>query len=787
MTRYLHGIHDIGGEHLHGDKPGWTLDTVEVGLDPHAQGHHYTDIDKQGIGVIVRLNHGYGSSGTIPLPDKYEEFAAACASFAATSTGVEWYIIGNEPNGEWERPNGVIITAAQYARCFAMCRNAIKQAVPSVGVMHAAIGPYHANPTVWYHYLAEVLERIEDNGGCDGINLHAYTRSMNPDEITSNADMGGILKETYSGFWTYRDAFEQVPASMLDLPAFITEFDAYHDWQDQNTGVITAMYDDVHHWNSFAGQQPKIVAALCFRWLGPPDVNNAFDWEMRNKPELLKDFVNAVTIGYKSPIFASEPTPVPPSKPSEVFIPSAGTGGQPMQADIDPRLKNRGVVVTEIPSTDPDEFLWKLVSARYFNEAESQGRHHVYVERIDENGRPLPGMAFTLKGQGSTTPGVTNDRRGFDAANVPMWASEGKNGYTLLVNSGDSVSGIGMGEDTPNGFNAGAHTSQLYTYQRKRSGAAPTPVPVPPSQQPSSVPTLVHPVADPRFRIITQEFGARPEVYSQFKIDGVPLRGHEGIDFGTPIGTQIRAVDRGTVTEVADQGNIGYGRYIKVVHAWGETVYAHLEEQWVKVGDRVEQAQLIGKAGFTGNVEPKGPAGAHLHFGLRVRPFNRQDGWGGYTNPKPYLPASDSVPTPTPVPSPDRNKVLVIVKAAAQEFGLNWRLLASLVHGESSFNPLSENLASGAKGLGNIMPLTWGEWAPKVGATNIFDAKDNARVTAAYLAWCLNLVGGNVRKGLWCYNWSPRDVPKGLTPPPETIEFASKIIHGMEVLEIANP
>ena len=126
---------------------------------------------------------------------------------------------------------------------------------------------------------------------------------------------------------------------------------------------------------------------------------------------------------------------------------------------------------------------------------------------------------------------------------------------------------------------------------------------------------------------LTQGFGERPEVYR--KRFGLP--GHNGIDWGLLIGTPILAVDAGKVI-VRHTSATGFGRYIKLQHSWGQSLYAHLSEFQVEVGDEVERGQRLGLSGNSGF-----STGPHLHFGLRINPYNKSDGWYGYTNPHRFL------------------------------------------------------------------------------------------------------------------------------------------------------
>lgn len=293
--------------------------------------------------------------------------------------------------------------------------------------------------------------------------------------------------------------------------------------------------------------------------------------------------------------------------------------------------------------------------------------------------------------------------------------------------------------------------------------------------QPSTVPVLVHPVADPRYRTITQVFGVNGSYYSRFSVDGVSLKGHNGIDYGTPIGTVIAAVDAGKVVEVA-YDEFGYGRYVKLVHSWGESLYAHLDEQYVSVGDTVGRGEYIGTSGNTGN-----STGPHLHFGLRVSPFNRRDGWGGFVNPEPYLPNAGGGQTQ---PATD---LMALIRAAADEFDLDWRRVAAQVMAESSFNPKAES-AAGAKGLMQVMPATWAEFAPQVGAKDPWDARDNLRVGCVYMAWLrrtLSSYGDNsYYMALVAYGWGIGHLLAKKEEPPLAWRFyASNILFGAELLK----
>jgi len=140
---------------------------------------------------------------------------------------------------------------------------------------------------------------------------------------------------------------------------------------------------------------------------------------------------------------------------------------------------------------------------------------------------------------------------------------------------------------------------------------------------------------------LAQLWGENPQIYATITYDGVPLIGHNGVDFLTPNDTPIIAVDNGVIDQVVYNDPTGFGHFIKVRHSWGEALYAHLNRIDVQVGQQVARGNPLGATGSTGFT-----FGPHLHFAIRVNPYSRADGWGGFTDPLPYLnPAALALPS----------------------------------------------------------------------------------------------------------------------------------------------
>lgn len=316
LPEYIYGVHDIGGQvpMLKAERIGWLVDSVDV--RPHA-GTDYTRLAKVGLGILVRLNNGFDTIGTIPPSDQYDTFAAQCAAYVRNSPGAHIWIIGNEMNSSAERPllpDGTreIITPELYALCFLKCRDAIKNVSGHADdwVIPGAVAPYNADTGDWVCYFVDILTLLDTE--VDGLALHCYTHDFSTPQITSDVLLDPPYQHYHSDFRAYRDFLTALPARFRHLPVFITETSPLEGWKNTNIGWIQTAYQEIAEWNADPTHQ-AIQALVLFRWQATSDCP---EWSLQDKLALQDDFAAALAQGYRVRWTPPEPAPsAPPPAP----------------------------------------------------------------------------------------------------------------------------------------------------------------------------------------------------------------------------------------------------------------------------------------------------------------------------------------------------------------------------------------------------------------------------------------------------------------------------------------
>lgn len=132
---------------------------------------------------------------------------------------------------------------------------------------------------------------------------------------------------------------------------------------------------------------------------------------------------------------------------------------------------------------------------------------------------------------------------------------------------------------------------------------------------------------------ITQKYGENPQTYTMFAVPG-----HEGIDYGTPNGTPVKAPFDGVILRDTF-GDKDYGNFTVV---WDKTQncalwFCHLQDVTTKIGDTVTAGQIIGHTNNTGN-----STGPHCHVNFvetdsQGNRLNRDNGKQGFLDLLAYI------------------------------------------------------------------------------------------------------------------------------------------------------
>jgi murein DD-endopeptidase MepM/ murein hydrolase activator NlpD len=92
---------------------------------------------------------------------------------------------------------------------------------------------------------------------------------------------------------------------------------------------------------------------------------------------------------------------------------------------------------------------------------------------------------------------------------------------------------------------------------------------------------------------------------------------HYGMDFTAPLGTDVYATGNGTVVGMVSSQR-GFGKHIIIDHGFGySSVYAHLSNFNVRVGQKVKRGDIIGYVGNTGT-----SVANHLHYEIKLNGQN---------------------------------------------------------------------------------------------------------------------------------------------------------------------
>jgi CRP-like cAMP-binding protein len=153
----------------------------------------------------------------------------------------------------------------------------------------------------------------------------------------------------------------------------------------------------------------------------------------------------------------------PPSEPVEPQPEARSAPAQTSRA-WDGRLSQLGVSVADA-AVGSGQSYWQLVEARWENEAEAGGKHHIYVEVLDENGQRVVGQPVSIFWSDGGDRISTEDKPAPEyASNYPMYKAG--NSYNIKVEGlpSDVVQGAGLG--TPDMPFHTIHTNVLLTFRK---------------------------------------------------------------------------------------------------------------------------------------------------------------------------------------------------------------------------------------------------------------------------------------------------------------------------------
>lgn len=175
----------------------------------------------------------------------------------------------------------------------------------------------------------------------------------------------------------------------------------------------------------------------------------------------------------ETPLPTNTPVPTPTPTPAPKLVTSAAAPIEPtatpvdkpqLPRDLDARLGSLNVAI-QPAGVRPGQSYWRLIEARWENEAEAGGGHSIFVDVLDEAGNKLIGQAIEIRwvGGGLTVFSEQKPPNEF-AANFPMYNTLGSYSVSIPGLPSDLVVGLGLGTAEQPDFKV--HTNFFLTFRR---------------------------------------------------------------------------------------------------------------------------------------------------------------------------------------------------------------------------------------------------------------------------------------------------------------------------------
>lgn len=128
----------------------------------------------------------------------------------------------------------------------------------------------------------------------------------------------------------------------------------------------------------------------------------------------------------------------------------------------------------------------------------------------------------------------------------------------------------------------------------------------------SAVPSKPEKLWEGSFRAPIDEPIYITDTYGYSRITGASSISHKGTDYRASVGTPVFAMNSGEVG--FNQYLRNYGNTVIIDHGYGlHTIYMHLSESLVTLGQKVKKGQMIARSGDSGYT-----LGPHLHLTVRI-------------------------------------------------------------------------------------------------------------------------------------------------------------------------